>query len=145
MSYFYQIVGPTHIEVRGGSVNDVLTVPDDVWEEEKNYTGSHPDLRHTGTPPSNACVSIKVVYNDEWVASAGKGKKALAQQMARDVLKGAQDIYNTKFAPSNRLGTQITFNLVDSKTSKMISYFSSIAHIGTQTSIGNDWKCHLIK
>lgn len=97
----------------------MVPVPDDVWDAEKNYTESHPDLRQTGTPPSNACVSIKVVYNDGWINTAGRGNKALSQQMARDVLKGAQDIYNTKFAPSNRLGTQITFNLVDSKTSNL--------------------------
>ena len=104
----------------------MLTVPDDIWEEEKNYTESHPDLRQTGTPPSKACVSIKVIYNEGWVASAGRGNQAVAQQMALDALKGAQDIYNTKFAPSNRLGTEIYFNLVGSKTSKndFISMFN---------------------
>ena len=84
--------------MRGGAVNDVLPVPDDVWDAEKNYTESHPDVRQTGTSPSNACVSIKVVYNDGWINTAGRGNKALAQKMALDVLKGAQDIYNTKFA-----------------------------------------------
>ena len=109
--------------MRGGAVNDVLPVPDDVWDAEKNYTESHPDVRQTGTSPSNACVSIKVVYNDGWVNTAGRGNKALAQKMALDVLKGAQDIYNTKFALSNRLGTQITFNLVDSKTLNLFHTF----------------------
>ena len=109
--------------MRGGAVNDVLPLPDDVWDAEKNYTKSHPDVRQTGTSPSNACVSIKVVYNDGWVNTAGRGNKALAQKMALDVLKGAQDIYNTKFTPSNRLGTQIIFNLVDSKTSNLFHTF----------------------
>ena len=109
--------------MRGGAVNDVVPVPDDVWDAEKNYTESHPDVRQTGTSPSNACVSIKVVYNDGWVNTAGRGNKALAQKMALDVLKGAQDIYNTKFALSNRLGTQITFNLVNSKTSNLFHTF----------------------
>ena len=101
----------------------MVPVPDDVWDAEKNYTESHPDVRQIGTSPSNACVSIKVVYNDGWVNTAGGGNKAFAQKMALDVLKGAQDIYNTKFALSNRLGTQITFNLVDSKTSNVFHTF----------------------
>ena len=90
----------------------MLTVPDDVWDAERNSTHTK-NLRQTGSsPPSTACLSIKVIYNQGWVASAGGGNLAVAHQMATNVVLGAQNIYNTKFAAGNRLGTAITFNLV---------------------------------
>ena len=94
----------------------MVAVPDDVWDAEKNYSNTHPNLRQTGNPPSQACITIKVIYTSGWVQSAGGGNSATAQQRALDVIAEAQNIYNTKYSSSNRLQTAITFNLVGGKT-----------------------------
>ena len=93
--------------------DDVLEVPDSVWDSERNESIAHPDLlRQTGSPPSNACLDIKLIYNSGWVQSSANGNTATGIQRARDVLAEAENIYNTKFSSSNRLGTAIKFNLV---------------------------------
>ena len=109
------LVGSTNIGMRGGDDNDVMTVPDDVWDAEKNYTITHPNLRQSGNPPSQACISVKVIYNSGWVNSAGGGNSATARQRAIDVIAEAQKIYNTKYTQANRLGTGVTFNIIGGK------------------------------
>ena len=97
--------------------DDVLEVPGDVWEAEKNYTKSHPDehdvLRQAGSvPPATACVNLKVIYNNDWVQASANGDAALAAQRAADVVTEAGHIYNAKYAAGNQLGTVVTFNLI---------------------------------
>ena len=95
--------------VKGG---DIVPVPDSVWEAEKNYTLTHPErsnleVRQAGNPPSNACMKIKVVYDRNFAQkSGGDGESA-----ARAVMDEAQNIFSTKFASNNQLGTSFTFNL----------------------------------
>ena len=108
--------------MRGGVDDDVLTVPDDVWDAEKNSTHTI-NLRQT--LPSTACLSIKVIYNNGWVTSAGGGNLAVAHQMANNVILEAQKIYNTKFAAANRLGTAITFVLVGGMYLHFLKYLST--------------------
>ena len=103
------------VSLRGVSneEDDVLEVPDSVWESERNESIAHPDyLRQTGSPPSSACLDIKLIYNNGWVQSSANGNSATGIQRARDVLAEAENIYNAKFSSSNRLGTAIKFNLV---------------------------------
>ena len=93
--------------------DDVLEVPDSVWEFERNESILRPHLiRQAGIPPSNGCLSVKLIYNNGWVQSSANGNPTLGMQRAREVFKEAEKIYNTKFSLSNRLGTAIKFNLV---------------------------------
>ena len=99
----------------------MVAVPDDVWNAEKNDSKtqfeSFPSLSQIGNPPSQACITIKVIYNSGWVQSAGGGNSATAQQRALDVIAEAQNIYTTKYLlGSKRLQTAITFNIVGGKT-----------------------------
>jgi len=108
--------GPTSIDVRGGEVpNDMLDVPDSVWEKEKNGTNFF-NLRQTGSQPTQACLKVKVIYNQGWVNQAGGGNVATAHQAAKDVIVKANEMYNTKFAAANRLGTSIALSLVADPT-----------------------------
>ena len=98
-------------------VNDILEVPNDVWQDEENQFGSDggdkgKDARQATSPPSSACLNIKLIFNQGWVRDAGNGNLALAEQKARDVLNEAQNIYQTKYAAANRLQTSVSFNLV---------------------------------
>ena len=87
--------GPTSIDVRGGEVpNDMLEVPDSVWEKEKNGT-TFVNLRQTGSQPTQVCLKVKVIYNQGWVNQAGGGNVATAHQAAKDVIvKLNQDAHN---------------------------------------------------
>ena len=98
----------------------MLEVPDGVWDIENN--ASNETLRLSGrnplsairqaSPPSAACLNIKLIYNRRWVQSSASGNAALARQRALDVLAEAENIYNKKFSSNNQLGTSIKFNLV---------------------------------
>ena len=97
--------------------DDILEVPNDVWQNEGNQSASGGNekekaIRQAGSPPSSACLNIKLIFNQGWVRSAGNGNLAVAEQRARDVLNEAQRHYQTKFSAANQLGTSITFNLV---------------------------------
>jgi hypothetical protein len=91
---------------------DVLQVPDDVWDAERNYTLTHPEVRQVGNDlavPSTACIKIKAIYDRNWVqSSGGDGPMALIKLYA--VLNEAQNIYRTKYGSSNQLGSSFTFN-----------------------------------
>ena len=94
-----------------------MEVPNDVWQDEENQFGSDggdkgKNARQASSPPSSACLNIKLIFNQGWVRDAGNGNLALAEQKARDVLNEAQNIYQTKYAAANRLQTSVTFNLV---------------------------------
>ena len=88
-----------------------MEVPDSVWDAERNQSNANPVLRQS-SPPSSGCLNIKLVYNRGWVQSAGGGSTTLAAQRAQQALNEAQNIFNTKFSSSNRLGTNIQFTLV---------------------------------
>ena len=115
-------VGSRNVIIRSGE-DDVLTIPDDVWDAEKNWTASHPNggniVRQVGndlTPPAQACITIKFVYNNAWVQSSANGNAANAAVAARAVVNEAQKIYNDRYVAANRFGTTITFNLVGGGT-----------------------------
>ena len=100
---------------RRGGMDDVMHVPDDTWEVEKNYTMTHPERRGVGiirqvgsdqTPPSTACITIKAIYDSNWVQSSGGDGAA----QVRAVLAEAENIFMAKFATNNQLGTSISFN-----------------------------------
>ena len=113
-------LGPTNINVRSGGndvFDDVLEVPNGVWDNERNNSesakrGLEKITRQSGNPPSSACLNVKLIFNNGWVQSAGNGDFNLAKQRARDVLNEAENIYNTRYPAANRLGTSISFNLV---------------------------------
>ena len=93
--------------------DDVLEVPDSVWDFERNESILRPHfIRQAGIPPSKGCLNIKLIYNNGWVQSSASGNPTLGMQRAREVFKEAEKIYNTKFSTTNRLGTVIKFNLV---------------------------------
>ena len=49
--YFnFFIFGSANIDKRGGDYNDVINIPDNVWDTEKNYTTTPPHLRQSGNP-----------------------------------------------------------------------------------------------
>ena len=102
---------------RSDDDNDVVEVPDSVWDAERNrsrWGGERmvEDLRQSSTPPTTACLNIRVIYNNGWIQSSAGGNAALGLQRALDVVAEAQNIFNTKFTSSNQLGTRITFNIV---------------------------------
>ena len=74
---------------------------------------THPEERSTEvrqvgsdlTPPSTACVKLKVFYDNNFQQSSGGG-----EAQVRAVLAAAEAIFKDKFASSNRLGTDITFS-----------------------------------
>ena len=91
-----------------------------MWDAEKNWTLTHPEegedfLRQVGNDlpaPTEACLAIKVIYNNAWIQSSAGGDAATAQVRAQEVVNEAQNIYNAKYASGNRLGIAVTFNLV---------------------------------
>ena len=108
--------------------DDILEVPNDVWQDEENHFGSNgadqgQNTRQATSPPSSACLNIKLIFNQGWVQDAGNGDLATAEQKAREVLNEAQNIYQTKYAAANRLQTSVTFNLVGG--GKILSFISS--------------------
>ena len=77
------------------SIQDgVLIVPDSVWAEEDEYTSANSEqkyIRQFGSnlpAPTGTCLSIKVIYDRNWVNQAG-GLSA-----ANSVIAQAQAIYN---------------------------------------------------
>ena len=115
-------VDSSDFEIRGGNDdNDMVEVPDNVWNSERNSsTGNDSTVnltlrqphRQPESPPSTACLSIKLIYNQGWVQSSAGGNTALARQRALDVLSEAESVYNTKFSSCKQLGTRIKFNVV---------------------------------
>ena len=70
------------------------------------------EIRQSETPPSQACLRMKVIYNNYFVNDAGEGDLATAHQVAKDVIDEAQYIFDNRFTTENRLGTKINFNLI---------------------------------
>ena len=93
--------------------DDLLELPNDVWDNEQNQSGVTGDdaakvARQSG-PPSTACMSVKLIFNNGWVQSAGNGNVALADQRARDV-----------FAEANNIGQEL--NRLDPESIREVSY-----------------------
>ena len=100
---------------RNGYGGDIaIDLPDSVWDREKNATRNRGESRfgRQSNPPSSACLNIRVIYNQGWINSAAGGNSALGLQRAREVVAEAEMIYKTRYAAANRLGTDITFNVV---------------------------------
>ena len=74
--------------------DDMVAVPDSVWEIERYYTKLHPGLHHYTVPLSQACMALKVIYNNGWVQSAGDGNVDTAHQRAVEVIAEAEKHYN---------------------------------------------------
>ena len=108
-----QNLDSSHIEFRGiNGDDDVMEVPDSVWDDEKIESNTTLVLRQSGTPPATACLNIKVIYSSGWVQSSAGGNTALAKQRALDVIAETEKHYTTKFSSANQLGTHISFNIV---------------------------------
>ena len=80
--------------------DEVLSVPDSVWEEEDEYTLTNSGkkyIRQFGSnlpAPTGTCLSIKVIYDRNWVSQAGGGSAAGGLSAANSVIAQAQAIYN---------------------------------------------------
>ena len=94
--------------------NNVISKDDAVWDREKNATRNRGESRfgRQSNPPSSACLNIRVIYNQGWINSAAGGNSALGLQRAREAVAEAEMIYKTRYAPANRLQTDITWNVV---------------------------------
>ena len=115
LKYYYIFIFVSRKEVdlkedEGSADDDMVLVPQDVWDKETNYTSQN--LRQINKNISNACVGIKVIYNRDWVKSAGKGNAKLAIQRLLAVLADVQDIYGTKFAERNQLGVYVKIEMI---------------------------------
>ena len=115
LKYYYIFIFVSRKEVdlqedEGSADDDMVLVPQDVWDKETNYTSQN--LRQINQNISNACVGIKVIYNRDWVKSAGKGNAKLAIQRLLAVLAEVQDIYGTKFAERNQLGVYVKIEMI---------------------------------
>ena len=115
LKYYYIFIFVSRKEVdlqedEGSADDDMVLVPQDVWDKETNYTSQN--LRQINQNISNACVGIKVIYNRGWVRSAGKGNPKLAVQRLLAVLAEVQDIYGTKFTKINKLGVYVKIEMI---------------------------------
>jgi len=72
--------------------------------------------------PKNACVKIKVIYNNNWVNSAGEGDNAKAYNRANEVIREAERILQHKYR--NSLMTSFKLNI------------AAVIHDDRQ-----DWRC----
>ena len=83
-----------------GIQDEVLIVPDSVWEEEDKYKSRNSEqkyIRQFGSnlpAPTGTCLSIKVIYDRNWVNQAGGGSAAGGLSAANSVIAQAQAIYN---------------------------------------------------
>ena len=80
-----------------------------MWDAERNYTLTHPEARQVGNdlpPPTTACITIKAIYDSNWVQSSGGDGPAAV----RAVLDESQNIYRTKYGAGLQLGSSFTFN-----------------------------------
>ena len=93
--------------------NDMVLIPQHVFDEEENTTEPYVNIRQAMNDTGTACMSIKIVYNKGWLQSAGNGNIDMAQQRAYEVLAETQKIYGSKFSPRNRLKTNVTFQMIE--------------------------------
>ena len=97
--------------------DEAVPVPDTVWETEKEWEKTHPMegrdvIRQIGDnldPPSETCITIKVVYNNGWVNQFNSAAEAAAGAQA--VIDETQAIYQERYSVANRLNSRITFNI----------------------------------
>ena len=109
--------------------DEAVPVPDTVWETEKEWEKTHPMegrdvIRQIGDnldPPSETCITIKVVYNNGWVNQFNSAAEAAAGAQA--VIDETQAIYQERYSVANRLNSRITFNIAGGGR-KIISFSS---------------------
>ena len=92
--------------------DDIVLVPQNVWDVEKSYTTSNLKIRRISDHMLDACMSIKVVYNNGWVQSAGRGNRKLALKRIYDVFTETKLIYGDTYSQGNRLGIDFKINIV---------------------------------
>ena len=96
-----------------------MEIPDDVWDSErKKYNARRVTSRQSNPPPS-AWLNIRLIYNKGWIQSSANGNAALARKRALEVFREAENIYNKKYSSSSRLGTTITFDLINQGNPKI--------------------------
>ena len=93
--------------------NDMVVIPQHVFDEEENTTEQYVNIRQAMNDTGTACMSIKIVYNKGWLQSAGNENIDMAQQRVYEVLAETQKIYGSKFSPRNRLGVNVTFQMIE--------------------------------
>ena len=57
-------------------------------------------------------MNLRIIYNSDWIQSVANGNAQLGLQRANEVVAEAEKIYDTKYAPDNRLQTNIDFNII---------------------------------
>ena len=124
LKYYYIFIFVSRKEVdlkedEGSADDDMVLVPQDVWDKETNYTSQN--LRQINQNISNACVGIKVIYNRGWVRSAGNGNAKLAVQRLLAVLAEVRKIYGTKFTERNKLGIDVKIEMIGGNTLNTVS------------------------
>ena len=103
------------------SDDDVMVLPSSVENDEHNWVATHPDEfegavvveRQVGddlAPPADTCVSVKVIYNTDWVNEFESATAAATA--AQQVIDETQRIYHDKFAATNQHNSRVTINLV---------------------------------
>ena len=94
----------------------MLFLANDARDAEKHWAVPISKGTNVVRQGAQACLTLKVIYNNAWVQSSAGGNAALGKQRAIDVLNEAENIYNAKYASSNQLGTAVAFTLVGSGT-----------------------------
>ena len=110
---YSQIAGIILNDQRSPGEDDMVVIPQHVFDEEKNTTEPDVNIRQAMNDTGTACMSIKIVYNKGWLQSAGYGNIERAQQRVYEVLAETQKIYGSKFSPRNRLKTNVTFQMIE--------------------------------
>jgi len=131
-----------------GVESDVVLVPDSVWEEEANYTATHSDgkyVRQFGSnqpAPVGTCLTVKIVYDRNWVRQAGGGNEASGLAAANNVVAQAQAIFNwnsLQCGPSNsacRIKLQLAQSPVYERSSTWTASGNSLRSSGIRRHIG---------
>ena len=95
--------------------DDMVVIPQHVFDVEKTTTEPDVNIRQAMNDTGTACMSIKIVYNQGWLQSAGNGNIEIAQKRVYEVLAETQKIYGSKFSPRNRLRINVMFQMIEGK------------------------------
>ena len=109
---FHTLPGLSLIDGSNDDRDDMVLVPQNVWDVEKSYNTSNSNIRQISDHMLDACMSIKVVYNNGWVQSAGRGNRKLALKRIYDVFTETKLIYGDTYSQGNRLGIDFKINIV---------------------------------
>ena len=118
MQLFFGLTGAQNIKLNFNDEYDMVLVPEHIANFFDNNFFKSSNLRGINNQSSKACMSIKVVYNNDWVQSAGKGNAKIALQRVFDVLAETQKVYSNMFTQNNQLGVDVIFNIVGGNKAK---------------------------